>query len=129
MHDRYKDLTRVEWAFRDSKSVHLEMWPVYLRAEKHTRGHAVVVMLTYLMAQELRRRWRNIDPTVQEGLDRLASLCVTDVRTGGRASYNQVPTPRGRPPIIRSRQHRHTHRAAARSSPLATEQKLPRPEK
>jgi len=94
VHDRYKDLTQVEWAFRDSKSVHLEMRPVYLRAENRTRGHAVVVMLAYLMAQELRRRWRNIDMTVQEGLDRLATLCVTEVQIGGRPSYNQVPTPR-----------------------------------
>jgi hypothetical protein len=94
VHDRYKDLAQVEWAFRDSKSVHLEMRPVYLRAENRTRGHAVVVMLAYLMAQELRRRWRDRDLTVQEGLDRLASLCVTEVRIGGRASYNQVPTPR-----------------------------------
>jgi hypothetical protein len=94
VHDRYKDLAQVEWAFRDSKSVHLEMRPVYLRAENRTRGHAVVVMLAYLVVQELRRRWRNIDLTVQEGLDRLASLCVTEVRIGGRASYHQVPTPR-----------------------------------
>ena len=94
VHDRYKDLTRVEWAFRDSKSVHLEMRPVYLRAENRTRGHAVVVMLAYLMAQELRRRWRDSDLTVQEGLHRLAGLCVTEVRIGGRPSYNQVPKPR-----------------------------------
>ena len=67
------------------------MRPVYLRAENRTRGHAVVVMLAYLMAQELRRRWRNIDLTVQEGL---ASLRLTEVRIGARASYNQVPTPR-----------------------------------
>ena len=52
MHDRYKDLTQVEWAFRDSKSVRLEMRPVYLRAESRTSGHAVVVMLAYLMARE-----------------------------------------------------------------------------
>ena len=94
VHDRYKDLTQVEWAFRDSKSAHLEMRPVYLRAENRTRGHAVVVMLAYLMVQELRQRWRDRDLTVREGLDRLASLCVTEVRIGGRASYNQVPTPR-----------------------------------
>ena len=94
VHDRYKDLAQVEWAFRDSKSAHLEMRPVYLRAENRTRGHAVVVMLAYLMAQELRRRWRDSDLTVQEGLHRLAGLCVTEVRIGGRASYHQVPTPR-----------------------------------
>src|ERR1700688_3808853 len=94
VHDRYKDLARVEWAFRDSKSVHLEMRPVYLRAENRTRGHALVVMLAYLMAQELRRRWRDSDLTVREGLHRLAGLCVTEVRIGGRPSYNQVPKPR-----------------------------------
>ena len=94
MHDRYKDLAQVEWAFRDCKSVQLEMRPVYLRAENRTRGHALVVMLAYLMAQALRQRWRDIDLTVQEGLDRLASLCVIEVSIGGRPSYNQVPTPR-----------------------------------
>src|SRR5208283_3187325 len=31
VHDRYKDLAQVEWAFRDSKTVQLEMRPVYLR--------------------------------------------------------------------------------------------------
>ena len=69
------------------------MRPVYLRAENCTRGHALV-MLAYLMAQELRRRWRDSDMTVREGLHRLAGLCVTEVRIGGRPSYHQVPKPR-----------------------------------
>ena len=94
VHDRYKDLAQVEWAFRDSKTVQLEMRPVYLRDENRTRGHAVVVMLAYLLTQALRQRWRDIDLTVQEGLDRLASLCLVEVIIGGRPSYNQVPTPR-----------------------------------
>ena len=94
VHDRYKDLARVEWAFRDSKTVQLEMRPVYLRDEDRTRGHALVVMLAYLLVQALRRRWRDIDLTVQEALDRLASLCLIEVSVGGRPSYNQVPTPR-----------------------------------
>jgi hypothetical protein len=94
VHDRYKDLAPVEWAFRDSKTVQLEMRPVYLRDENRTRGHALVVMLAYLMTQALRQRWRDIDLTVQEGLDRLASLCVVEGIIGGRPAYNQVPTPR-----------------------------------
>ena len=94
VHDRYKDLAQVEWAFRDSKTVQLEMRPVYLRDENRTRGHALVVMLAYLLTQALRQRWRGIDLTVQEGLDRLASLCVLEVIIAGRPSYNQVPTPR-----------------------------------
>ena len=84
----------IEWTFRDSKSVQLEMRPVYLRDENRTRGHALVVMLAYLLTQALRQRWRDIDLTVQEGLDRLASLCVVEVIIAGRPSYNQVPTPR-----------------------------------
>jgi hypothetical protein len=94
VHARYKDLAQVEWAFRDSKTVQLEMRPVYLRDENRTRGHALVVMLAYLMTQALRQRWRDIDLTVQEGLDRLASLCLIEVIIGGRAAYHQVPTPR-----------------------------------
>jgi transposase len=66
VHDRYKDLAQVEWAFRDSKSVQLEMRPVYLRDESRTRGHALVVMLAYLLVQALRQHWRDIDLTVQE---------------------------------------------------------------
>jgi len=94
VHDRYKDLAQVEWAFRDQKTVQLEMRPVYLRDENRTRGHALVVMLAYLLTQALRQRWRDIDLTVQEGLDRLASLCLIEVIIGGRPSYSQVPTPR-----------------------------------
>jgi hypothetical protein len=94
VHDRYKDLAQVEWAFRDSKTVQLEMRPVYLRDENRTRGHALVVMLAYLMTRALRRRWRHIDLTVQEGLDRLASLCLVEVSIAGRPAYHQVPTPR-----------------------------------
>ena len=74
--------------------VQLEMRPVYLRDENRTRGHALVVMLAYLMTQALRQRWRDINLTVQEGLDRLASLCLIEVIIGGRAAYHQVPTPR-----------------------------------
>ena len=52
----------------------------------------VCVMVAYLLTQALRQCWRDIDLTVQDGLDRLASLCV--VEAIGRPSYNQVPTPR-----------------------------------
>jgi hypothetical protein len=53
MRDCYKDLTEVEWAFRDSKSV-------YLRSENRTCVDAVVVLLAYRMVQEPRRPWGNM---------------------------------------------------------------------
>ena len=76
------------------KTVQLEMRLVYLRDENRTRGHALVVMVAYLLTQALRQCWRDIDLIVQEALDRLASLCVVEVIIGGRPSYNRVPTPR-----------------------------------
>ena len=94
VHARYKDLALVEWAFRTSKTVELEMRPVNVRLESRTRGHALVVMLAYLIARELSRRWRAIDATVQEGIDELATLCTTEVLIKGRPRLNPIPQPR-----------------------------------
>lgn len=49
LHERYKDLGLVEQAFRTCKTSHLEMRPVYVRNRPHTRAHAFVVMLAYLL--------------------------------------------------------------------------------
>ncbi len=53
IHDRYKDLALVEWAFRTSKTVQLEMRPVNVRLEGRTRAHALVVMMAYRIVKEL----------------------------------------------------------------------------
>ena len=94
VHERYKDLALVEWAFRESKTVHLEMRPIYVRRESRTRGHAFVVMLAYTLIKELATRWQPLDLTVKEGIDQLATLCLTEVRIKDHAPYHQVPTPR-----------------------------------
>lgn len=89
VHDRYKDLALVEWAFRESKTVHLEMRPIYVRRKSRTRGHAFVVMLAYTLIRELATRWQPLDLTVKEGIDQLATLCLTEMRIN-----DQAPTPR-----------------------------------
>lgn len=94
VHQRYKDLALVEWAFRESKTAHLEMRPLYVRLESRTRGHAFVVMLAYLLIQELAQRWRHLNLTVQEGLDQLATLCLTEVHLPNHPVTYQLPTPR-----------------------------------
>ena len=94
VHGRYKDLALVEWAFRTSKTVELEMRPIHVRLAGRTRGHAFVVMLAYRIAQELARRWRDIDATVQEGLDELSTLCATELLVNGRPQCNCIPQPR-----------------------------------
>jgi hypothetical protein len=94
VHERYKDLALVEWAFRESKTVHLEMRPIYVRRKSRTHGPAFVVMLAYTIIKELATRWQPLDLTVKEGIDQLATLPLTEVRIDDQAPYHQVPTPR-----------------------------------
>jgi hypothetical protein len=93
VHDRYKSLAEVEWAFRTSKST-LEIRPVYVRKESRTRGHVFVVMLAYLIVKELRHCWTPLDMTVSEGVNELATLCATEVTIQNQATINQIPAPR-----------------------------------
>jgi len=55
IHDRYKDLAEVEQAFRACKTEMLQMRPWYVQTEESTRGHALVVMLAYLVTCYLRK--------------------------------------------------------------------------
>ncbi len=70
------------------------MRPVHVRLARRTRGHALVIMLSYKIVQELARRWSDIDATVQEGLDELKTLCATQLLIRGKPLCNCIPTPR-----------------------------------
>jgi hypothetical protein len=94
VHDRYKDLTEVEIAFRTSKTAHLELRPIHVRTEEHTRGHVLVVMLAYLIRRQLSRAWAGLNVTVEEGLAQLATLCSMEVKVEGGGSCLRIPAPR-----------------------------------
>jgi hypothetical protein len=94
VHGRYKDLALVEWAFRTSKTVQLEIRPIHVRLADRTRGHAFVVMLAYRIIKELASCWRSIDLTVEEALRELDALCVTEVSIAGKGAYHRIPEPR-----------------------------------
>lgn len=94
IHDRYKDLTKVEQAFRTCKTALLEMRPWYVWTEKSTRGHALVVMLAYLVARQLQRAWVGLDVTVEEGLRQLSTLCSMQVIVKEQGTCHHIPTPR-----------------------------------
>jgi hypothetical protein len=91
--DRYKDLAEVEQAFRTCKTAHLETRPIYVRTAEHTRGHVLVVMLGYVIRRGLSRAWSALDVTVEEGLNRLQTLCSTEVKVEGGGSCWRIPTP------------------------------------
>lgn len=79
IHDRYKDLQKVESAFRTCKQNFLEVRPVYVRKSSSTKGHILVVMLAYFLVKKLEELWEGEDLTVQEGLNSLKQICALEV--------------------------------------------------
>lgn len=49
IHDRYKDLSQVEQAFRTMKTTLEEIRPIFVRKESRTRGHVFICMLAYMV--------------------------------------------------------------------------------
>jgi transposase len=94
IHDRYKDLTEVERAFRTFKTDFLEVRPVYVQTEKSTRGHVLVVMLAYMIVRILRGAWQEFDLTVEEGLNQLSTLCSMQMKVKNQTSCLKIPRPR-----------------------------------
>ena len=93
IHDRYKSLAEVEWAFRTMKTILLHIRSIYVRKANRTRAHVFSVMLAYMIAFELRRLWHDIEITIEEGIGELCSLCATEVVIGS-LSVQTVPRPR-----------------------------------
>jgi transposase len=94
VHDRYRDLTQVEKAFRTCKTSMLEIRPVYVRTEKNTRGHALVVMLAYLIVRYLQKAWSQFDVTVEEGLGQLSTLSSIEMTVRNKGQCLKIPDPR-----------------------------------
>jgi transposase len=93
IHARYKDLKEVEWAFRTMKTTLIEMRGIYVRKELRTRAHVFIIMLAYVIAYELRRQWRELDMTIEEGIEELASISTVFVDIAG-ATCQTIPEPR-----------------------------------
>lgn len=92
IHQRYKSLSLVEHGFRTMKTGLLETRPIFVRKEKRTRGHVLVVMLAYLIIHELQKLWSEMDITVKEGIAELTTIGSLEIKIG-ETSYNQIPQP------------------------------------
>jgi transposase len=93
IHERYKDLALVENAFRTCKTVSLELRPLYVRLSASTRGHVLVVMLAYMIVQELKRLWKEMEVTVEEGLKHLSTLTEQKVVFPDGLKVSKIPFP------------------------------------
>ncbi|MEK7699914.1 MAG: hypothetical protein AAB332_05870 [Planctomycetota bacterium] len=85
----------MERAFRDCKTVSLEVRPIHVRKEDSTRGHVFVVMLSYMIIRRLRKAWERFDLTVKGGLEQLATVCSMEVKVKGQDTRClKIPQPR-----------------------------------
>ncbi len=67
VHDRYKELSKVERAFKLLKTEFLEVRPLFVRLESRTRGHVFGSMLSYTILREIRRGLREVFTIDDEG--------------------------------------------------------------
>jgi transposase len=93
IHDRYKDLALVESAFRTCKTVSLELRPLHVRLSSSARGHVFVVMLAYIIIQELNKLWNDIDITVEEGIRHLTTLTEQRILFPNGLKISNIPSP------------------------------------
>lgn len=61
IHARYKDLTKVEKAFKTIKSGLLEIRPIHVRKEETIRGHVFVCMLALKITQYIESKLKELD--------------------------------------------------------------------
>ncbi len=71
----------------------LELRPWHVRTEKSTWGHALVVMLAYLVTHRLQQAWKDFDLTVEEGLHQLSGLCSIKMTIKDGSSCHRIPAP------------------------------------
>jgi len=93
VHDKYKSLADVEWAFRTIKTTLLEMRGIFVRKAPRTKAHVFIVMLSYMIAYKLRRQWHDLELTVDEGISELSSIHAIEVHYPQMA-YQKIPQPR-----------------------------------
>jgi transposase len=92
IHERYKALSEVEWAFRTQKTGYLEVRPIFVRKETRTRGHLLITMLSYRLEQFLRKCWKDIDLTVEEGIKKLSKITSVIIKVRSE-KLHRIPKP------------------------------------
>jgi transposase len=93
IHQRYKDLANVEWAFRTMKSDTIELRPILVRKKSRTSAHVFIAMLSYIIEKHLMEKWNDLNVTVEEGIHELSSINCITVQVGA-VKYNSIPKPR-----------------------------------
>jgi transposase len=97
VHDRYKDLAKVERGFRTIKTGLLEVRPIWLRKKQRTQAHVFVCMLAYLISRQIEKVLKE-DETIAYALKQLDRVAAVDMVMGNTT----IPTIPSLPAEIQS---------------------------
>jgi transposase len=109
VHDRYKDLARVERNFRSMKTGLLEIRPIYVRKAERTQAHALICMLSLKIEREMERRLvarfgtTDTNPhtvTLPDALASLSRLCLQIHPLENGLTITRLPRPDDRQKTI-----------------------------
>jgi len=81
IHERYKDLSFVENAFKEGKTV-LNARGIFVIKKNKTIAHVFITMLSYLIEWHLRKVWKNIDLTPIEAIEALKQIGSQVIQIG-----------------------------------------------
>lgn len=102
VHDRYRDLGKVEQAFRTMKSGLLDIRPVNHRKRIRTRAHAVLYLLSEMIVHELSRLTEGLDLSREQIIWYLDAIPAVTVSCGGVSIRRTVNPDENQKPILRA---------------------------
>ena len=79
VHSSYKNLQKVERAFRTIKTTLLEVRPLYLHSDKKIKGHVFLTGLAYNVVKELEKYVKELEIDLETILEELKK--VTTIKT------------------------------------------------
>jgi transposase len=91
IHERYKDLAKVERGFRTMKTGLLEVRPVWLREKQRTSGHVFICMLAYMVSRQLEKLTTG-EETVKDVIEELNRVSSLDFDVNGE-KQRCIPQP------------------------------------
>lgn len=93
----YKQLSKVERAFRTLKSVDLQVRPIYHHVEPRVKAHMFVCMLAYYVEFHLRKAWAELLYTDEEGSVRITPVAPVQPSPSGREKKAKAHSHSGLP--------------------------------
>lgn len=92
VHSIYKNLSKVETAFRTIKTGLLEIRPLYHRKATRTRGCAVIAMLAYKVTRAIESRCKELKIPLDSIFDALETIQATELKLGSNPPILILPT-------------------------------------